>query len=253
MRSFFDIAYCEGTHPPQTLDLYLPDGEDFPTFVYFHGGGREKGDKAKTAQVGAFLSTRGIAYASANYRLYPDAKYPEFILDAASAADWVKRSIAMYGGNGKVYLGGSSAGGYLSMMLCFDPKYLGAHSLSPCDFAGFLHDAGQPTDHFRVLRERGIDPRRVMVDESAPLYHVGTTDRYPPMRFIVSDDDMKNRLEQTRLMLGTLRHFGIEEDAADMILMHGRHCAYVRECEVGGACPFGELILKFVQKVERNR
>ena len=111
----------------------------------------------------------------------------------------------------------------------------------------------QTLDHFRVLRERGVDPRRVMVDESASLYHVGTTDRYPPMRFIVSDDDMKNRLEQTHLMLGTLRHFGIEKDAADMILMHGRHCAYVRASEVDGACPFGELILNFVQKVERNR
>ena len=92
MRMIKDIPYCGGAHFSQALDLYLPDGEDFPTFVYFHGGGLTKGDKAKAAQVGAFLAERGIAYATANYRMYPDAHYPDFILDAASAVAWVKEA-----------------------------------------------------------------------------------------------------------------------------------------------------------------
>lgn len=252
MKVIKDIPYCESTHPLQALDLYLPDGENFPTFVYFHGGGLEKGDKAKAARVGVFLAERGIAYATANYRMYPDAHYPDFILDAASAVAWVKEHIAEHGGGQRIYVGGSSAGGYLSMMLCFDPSYLARHGLAPCDLAGFLHDAGQPTNHFRVLKERGLDPRRVIIDESAPLYHVGTADRYPPMRFIVSDDDMKNRYEQTLLMLGTLRHFGIDGRAADMRLMHGRHCAYVRASEQGEDCPFGAIVCDFVSKLENG-
>jgi len=247
-RIIKDVAYREEAHALQNLDLYLPDAANFPTFVYFHGGGLEKGDKSKTEHVGLYLAARGVCFVSANYRMYPEASYPDFILDAASAADWVKRNIAQYGGNDRIYVGGSSAGGYLSMMLCFDERYLGAHGLSPLDFAAFLHDAGQPTDHFRVLRERGIDPRRVIIDESAPLYHVGNAPAYPPMRFIVSDNDMKNRYEQTQLMLGTLRHFGVEEDRFDCVLMHGKHTAYVRELDACGESVFGGMILDFIGK-----
>ena len=42
------------------------------------------------------------------------------------------------------------------------------------------------------------------------------------MRFIVSDNDMKGRYEQTMLMLATLAHF--EYTDYDHILMHGKHC-----------------------------
>lgn len=244
-RSFLNVSY--GDHPMQKLDLYLPDAENFPTFLYFHGGGLEKGDKTRTAHVGAYLSARGIAFISANYRLYPDAKYPDFIRDAALAAAWVKNRIGEYGGSNRVYLGGSSAGAYLSMMLCFDATYLAAHRLTPCDFAAFLHDAGQPTKHFRVLRELGIDPKRIIVDEAAPLYHIGTAPVYPPMRLIVSDHDMQNRYEQTCLTLSTLRHFGYPEDRFDWKLMQGKHCAYVKELDEHGESVFGAMILAFMQ------
>ena len=77
------------------------------------------------------------------------------------------------------------------MMLCFDRRWLAVHGLSPMDFSGFIHDAGQPTAHFTVLKYRGIDSRRVIVDETAPLYHIGVDETYPPMRFLVSDHDME--------------------------------------------------------------
>jgi acetyl esterase/lipase len=32
---------------------------------------------------------KGIAVVAANYRMYPDAKFPEFIRDCASAVAWV--------------------------------------------------------------------------------------------------------------------------------------------------------------------
>ncbi len=73
-----------------------------------------------------------------------------------------------------------------------------------------------------------FNPRRIIVDESALLYHMGTQESYPPMRFIVSDNDMKNRLEQTKLVVGTMTHFGYEK--FDHIVMHGTHYTY---CETG--------------------
>lgn len=48
--------------------------------------------------------------------------------------------------------GGSSAGGYISQMLCFDKTWLSKHGIKATDISGFIHDAGQPTCHFNVLR-----------------------------------------------------------------------------------------------------
>lgn len=234
------------------LDLYLPETEHFPVFIYFHGGGIEAGSRSG---VGAFLNeliSRGIAVASADYRMYPQAKYPEFIEDAAMAVAWIKNNIENYGKCDGVFVGGSSAGGYLSMMLCFDERYLMKAGLSASDVSGYVHDAGQPTAHFNVLRYGGTDPRRVIVDESAPLFYVGMKENYPPMHFIVSDNDMQSRYEQTMLMLSTLAHFGLDKTVSHTV-MHGTHCAYCSEKKEvkneDGEHVFGALIRDFIEKV----
>lgn len=50
----------------QALDVYLPEGEARDVFVYFHGGGLERGDKKSTARVIApYLTVRGVAWISA--------------------------------------------------------------------------------------------------------------------------------------------------------------------------------------------
>ena len=246
MRCFENIYYTDDRHPMQMLDIYLPDAESFSTFIYFHGGGLEAGSrKGEAPSLSRTLCAHGVALVSVEYRLYPQAAYPDFIEDAAAAVAWVKAHIGEYGQCDRLYVGGSSAGGYLSMMLCFDGRYLGRHGIRPTDLAGFVHDAGQPTVHYNVLRQRGIDTRRVIVDESAPLYHVGLAEVYPPMLFIVSDNDMENRLQQTDLMRSTLRHFGYDQDRIAYRLMHGNHCAYVN-CEEDGENILGREVLAFM-------
>ena len=246
MRLIEDICYGKYDFDCRKLDIYLPDAEEFHVFIYFHGGGIEAGDKSGIKIAATELAENGIAVVSANYSLYPDAAYPDFIRDAAAVVAWTKKHINEYGKCDKFYIGGSSAGGYISMMLCFDKKYLAPYKLTPMDFDGFIHDAGQPTAHFNVLRERGIDSRRVIIDESAPLYHIGTADEYPNMLIIVSDNDMKGRLAQTELLMETLRHFGYDESKFEMKLMHGTHCHYVRQPGV-----FSKIISEFIAKSQK--
>ncbi|MBR6791258.1 MAG: alpha/beta hydrolase [Oscillospiraceae bacterium] len=245
MKIYSDIAY--GKLDEQKLDIYTPDGGDFPVFLYFHGGGLENGRKSgdDITRIAAYLTAQGIGFASADYRMYPAAVYPEFIRDAAMASAWVKKHIGEYGGDGRIWVGGSSAGGYLSMMLCFDSKYLAPYKLKPTDFTGFIHDAGQPTTHFNVLRERGIDSRRVIVDEAAPLYHICAEGKYPSMQFIVSDNDMEGRYEQTKLVLATLKHFG--HSGYDCVEMHGTHCAYVGAVDEKGESVFAKMISEYIR------
>ena len=244
MRSFTDLSY--GDLEEQKLDLYLPDIEKFTAFVYFHGGGLINGSrKCFPPEVIKYFTDRGVALISVEYRMYPNAKYPDFIEDSAKSVAWVKKHISEYGDCRGVYVGGSSAGGYLSMMLCFDKRYLENEGVDPLEISGWIHDAGQPTAHFIVLKNKGIDSRRIIVDETAPLYYMGTEESHSPMLFIVSDDDMQNRYEQTMLVMSTLKHFGLDKNVS-LKVMHGTHCAYVGALDENGNSILGKLVCDFI-------
>ena len=244
MHPVFDLEYKKELF----IDLHLPESTDFDLFVYFHGGGLTSGSRKGVEVFAKTLAKRNIATASVEYRLYPNAKFPDFIKDGASAIRYLKDNVAKFGNVKRVFVGGSSAGGYISMMLCFDQRYLSAEGLSQKDIAGYIHDAGQPTSHFRVLEELGKDSGRVIIDETAPLYFVGTSKEYPPMAFIVSDNDIPCRYEQTMLIAKTMEYFG-HKDKVFLEVMHGSHCEYVEKADDDGEGILGKVILKFIDKM----
>ena len=246
MRSFTDLSY--GSLDMQKLDIYLPDSEEFAAFVYFHGGGLINGSrKCFPEEVSEYFTKRGVALISVEYRMYPDAEYPDFIEDAAKSVAWVKNNISNYGNCKGIYVGGSSAGGYLSMMLCFDRRYLENEGVDPLEIKGWIHDAGQPTAHFVVLKNSGADSRRIIVDERAPLYYVGLEKEHSPMLVIVSDYDMQNRYEQTMLLMSTLKHFELDGNV-ELLVMHGTHCAYVQALDEKGDSVLGKAVCDFMAK-----
>ena len=244
MKEIKNISYS-AFDDAQKLDIYLPDSSVSSVFLYFHGGGLEYGDKSSAAIFAPYLTERKIAVISANYRMYPKNKYPDFIYDAAEAVAWANKYMHEKLNCDKLYVGGSSAGGYLSMMICFDKKYLASVGLDNSMISGYFHDAGQPTAHFNVLKYSGVDPRRVIIDETSVLYYVGIEKEYPPMRFIVSDNDMKSRYEQTILMLSTLDHFGYKN--FDHVVMHGTHCEYCEKYDENGESIIGKMIVDFMK------
>ena len=109
-----DIEYKQNLF----LDLYLPESVEFDLFVYFHGGGLEGGSRKGVEVFSKTLAKNNIATASVEYRMYPNAKFPDFIKDCAYSIRWLKDNIKDYGQCNRIFVGGSSAGGYLSMMLC---------------------------------------------------------------------------------------------------------------------------------------
>ena len=245
MRSIPDIPYKDGL----MLDLYLPDEGAFDLFVWFHGGGLKWGTRKLVApEFSESFCKRGVAVASVEYRMYPDAGFPDFIEDCAESVRFLFDHVKEYGECRRIFVGGTSAGGYLSMMLCFDRRYLEAVGLAPTDIAGYIHDAGQPTVHFMILDEEGDDPKRVVVDERAPLYFIGRDEVYPPMLFLVSDNDMFGRLEQIHLTVKTLEHFG-HKDNVYLWEQHGKHCEYTETFHENGESKFATLVCDFVEKI----
>ncbi len=114
-----DIAY--GDHPLQTFDLWVSD-QDFreggPVGIYFHGGAMVRGDKVSAATDNLIYSNIGKAVAriggigiNANYRLAPEAQFPDGARDLRMIIEWVKENIAVYGGDpDNIFLFGNSAG-----------------------------------------------------------------------------------------------------------------------------------------------
>ena len=255
MEMIENVFYTDNNSLSQALDIYLPDAENFPVFVYFHGGGIEKGDKSDNRERCFYecLQKKGVAVLPANYSMYPHASFPDFLKDAAAAVAWAKKHMPEYGNVTGLFIGGSSAGGYISQMLCFDKKYLSIHKIDSDEISGYIFDAGQPTVHFNVLRERGIDPRRVVIDEDAPIYHIKDGRDYPPMQIFVAEDDMKNRYEQTQLLLSTLKHFEFDMSKIDYKYMKGyKHCKYTIESDENGHSAFADTVFEFINKYSKK-
>lgn len=189
------------------LDLRIPENaKGFPTLVWFHGGGLTGGQRGFPAFEG-----QGVALVSAGYRLSPQVKCPVFIEDAAAAVAWTLNHIADYGGDPqKVFIGGHSAGGYLSLMVGMDPKWLAAHKLSNRRLAGLIPVSAQVTTHFHVKELRGHKADRLVpvIDEFAPLFFVSKD--LSPVCLITGDRRIEwpCRVEENELFHATLRHLG---------------------------------------------
>lgn len=235
-----------GTHygplPEHLADVQLPDDAGAPVLVYFHGGGLESGDKADASGLVERLVPAGVGVVSAAYRLYPEARFPDFVEDAATCVAWVRHTWP----DRPLLVGGSSASAYLAMMMCFDERWLAAAGADVADVVGWVFDAGQPTTHFNVLRERGLDPRRVVVDEASPLYHVGTRGELAPVLLVLASEDVAGRLEQTNVLLATLRELGLAERVRVEVMEGYQHSAYLGEPE--GLSRFADLALELVRR-----
>ena len=247
MITHYDLSYSDNLH----LDLFLPETESFDLFIYFHGGGLSACSHKNYEPTGLAFEKINMAFASVEYRLYPNAKFPDFIEDAAKSVKWLKDNISTYGKCNRIFVGGSSAGGYLSMMLCFDKKYLNAVGLNSTDITGYIHDSGQPTTHFNVLKEYGYDYRRVIVDEKSPMYFVGMEEKYSPMLFLVATNDMHCRLEQTKMMVKLLEDFG-HKDTVFLEVLEGKHCENTWKINEKGESVFVNLVLNFKNAIFKN-
>lgn len=136
------IAY--GPEPRQRIDIYTPkDAPPKATILFLYGGSWKGGDRGLYRFLGQALAGRGYQLAVADYRLYPQVRYPAFVEDAAGAFAWVKSNISAYGGDpNRLFLMGHSAGAYNAAMIMIDGQWLAPHRLRPSDALGLISLAG---------------------------------------------------------------------------------------------------------------
>jgi acetyl esterase/lipase len=204
------IAY--GDDPRQKLDVYVPRHplKDAPVVVFFYGGSWNTGDRTDYTFVGEALASRGIVAVVADYRLYPQVRYPLFLEDGALAVAWAKAHISEYSGNPqRLYLMGHSSGAYNAAMLALDGDLLGKVGMSPKDLSGWIGLAG-PYDFLPI---ENPDVRPVFFwpnspPQSQPINHV-SRGAPPALLIAASKDDLVNPTRNTGGLARKLREAGV--------------------------------------------
>ena len=133
-----------------TLNVFTPRpaaDARLPVLFYIHGGGYVAGSPASPWYDGAAFNRDGVVVVSVGYRLgfdgfgwLPDAPANRGVLDWLLALEWVRDSIAAFGGDpARVTVAGQSAGGGAVMTLLTLPRARGL-------FTGAASISGVPTD-----------------------------------------------------------------------------------------------------------
>jgi arylformamidase len=189
-----DIHY--GPDKLQRLDVVAPDqciSHPCPVTMWVHGGGWMRGDKggSESSNMENLWAQQGIVMVGVDYRLAPSNTGIQEAEDIASAVAWVHDNISKFGGDShRISLLGHSAGAHLVALVGTNPKFLGAHHLSPSnlanifpiDTASFDLTTSTPFVERRIEPAFGSDPSALK--DASPIWNVHPGGHYPP--FIIA-------------------------------------------------------------------
>lgn len=126
-----------------SLDLYTPaetpNETGLPIILYVHGGGWMAGSKEQSFLQPLALVPEGFIYASANYRLRPDATVAEMADSVADAVAWLAKNAPDFGGDPhRLFLIGHSAGAHLVSLLGTNATFLQRAGVNPTSVRGVI-------------------------------------------------------------------------------------------------------------------
>lgn len=192
-----------------TLDVYTPVGaRRAPVVVFFYGGRWTTGSVADFHFVGQALASEGFVAVLPEYRHYPQARFPEFIADAARAVRWAQQQAERYGGDpDKVFVMGHSSGAHLAALLALAPEFLAAAGGDRAKLKGMIGLAG-PYDFLPLtdpdLRDMFGPPERYEL--SQPIAHVDGDN--PPLLLLHGEDDETVRVRNTVNLAAAVKRAG---------------------------------------------
>ncbi len=253
----------------QKLDLYVPEQAKgpLPLVVWVHGGGWRSGSKDSCRA--AFLSGRGFAVASLNYRLVDAGPFPAQIEDCRAAIRWLRASAKRYRIDpDHIGVWGGSAGGHLVALLGTAGDETGwdvvggntgvsARVQAVCDFFGPA-DLLIMLEGNRVLpadgplsRLLGGDPRekREVARKASPVSFVSSDD--PPFLIVHGDHDQVVPLEQSMILHKKLEDAGVKTTL--LVVKNGRHGNWGPDAEPDAAAVNEKVFDFFETQLKRGK
>ena len=189
VRKHGNIAYADGER--KKLDIYRPEdtsGGAAPVVMFIYGGAWRAGDKFEYEFAGRALAANGFVAVMPDYRLWPEAKYPDFLEDNAQAMKWVEDNIAGYGGDkNRFFLAGHSAGAYNAVMLSLDRSFRDEFGITmpiravaglsgPYNFYPFEY--GEVRETFgSAPNPEGTQPVNLVTSETPPMFLASGSNR----------------------------------------------------------------------------
>lgn len=200
-----------GPDPRNKLDVYQPlDGSGYPVVVFFHGGSWTSGSREDYKFIGEALASQGILTVIAGFRLYPQVRYPDFLVDSAQAVAWVAREAPLYGGDPRrLFVMGHSSGAYNAAMLALDPRWLSSAGLAPTALAGWIGLAG-PYD-FLPMQDPESQPVFNHPDYPAGSQPIDYVSKSAPPTFLgaAASDDLVDPERNTKQLAEQLDAAGV--------------------------------------------
>jgi acetyl esterase/lipase len=263
-----DVPYREGsTDPKHQLDLFLPQGTDWPVLVFVHGGGLNSGDKRLRVcgsdvygNIGRFYADQGIGVAVINYRLQPRVNWPAQVEDVARAVAWVSAQVGRYGGNSRqLFIGGHSAGAHLAARVALDLNPLTALGLSPAILRGVIvvsgagfdlsdkttYELGQKFHHYEA-RFRCGDPTDNWKSQASPITFV--TPGAPPFLLLYAEGEPGSLQRQSQLLHAALQR---EQVPSQLVVVPGENHSRIVLTLSRADKTAAPAILRFMAKVGR--
>ena len=235
------ISY--GEHPQQEIYLSIPLQQTegpFPVVVWYHGGGLTI-DGPSPVQT---LWNNRLAIAEVRYRTSGvEATAVDALEDSTAALAWILDHIADYGGDPKsVFIGGISAGGWLSGMIGMNPNLLAKYGHSHHELKGLILVTGQMTTHFQLKHDLHYERLGTIpvIDEYAPIYWMAPD--VPPLVCITGSEgyDMAGRPAENAYMVQMLKVLG-HPDATHIVLDGFTHAATGENC--------GYSVMQFINRL----
>ena len=245
-----ELAISYGDDIRNKLDIYRPRNSNgaAPVVVFFYGGSWNMGSRTDYAFVGEALAERGIVAVLADYRLYPQVRYPDFVADSARAVAWTLKEIQRHGGDPqRVFVMGHSAGAYNAAMVAIDKRWLSAAGSSTDALRGFIGLAG-PYD-FIPINDQNVRPVFFYPDTppaSQPINHV--TAAAPPTLLIASHTDkLVDPVRNTGGLANRLRSVGVAVD--EVYFDNTSHASLIGAIAwpLRGLAPVLDKVVKFVK------
>jgi acetyl esterase/lipase len=130
--------YKQSAGEPREMEIFFPPNHDpakslAPGLILFHGGNWVGGSLAQFRVACAYLASRGMVCATANYRMLTKAEAKKrppgesmkrvCVTDAKSAIRWFKQHARELGFDPeRLVVGGASAGGHISALATLNPS-----------------------------------------------------------------------------------------------------------------------------------
>ena len=159
-----NVSFGEGDR--DALDIYRAEKPkaDAPVLVFVHGGSWDSGSKGIYKFLAEGFTKSGYDIVVPNYRIYPNAKFPNFLEDNAKAVAFTAGRFP----DRKIVLLGHSAGAYNVLMLALRDEYLRGAGVDRCAVISGVVGLAAPTGIVPLKSERLIEifPDRFTADDA---------------------------------------------------------------------------------------